>query len=66
MPDSLHPIVPDKPCAKCHQQPVTVATTTKYVTYYRCEACRHLWSEPHPEDFRPPDDTWAPLPDTDS
>jgi len=44
--DVIHPKVPDKHCPECERATVRVGTVTSHVTYYRCDACGHVWPEP--------------------
>jgi len=32
------------PCPKCKSPHVTIATTTDWFSYLRCEQCFHTWS----------------------
>ena len=47
MSDNLNerPDTSDTTCPHCASHTVRPATKTRYVTYYGCERCLHVWAE---------------------
>jgi len=45
---SERPDTSDKTCPHCSAHTVRLATKTRYVTYYGCERCQHVWPEQRP------------------
>ena len=47
MSDNLteRPAISCRTCPRCACHTVRLATKTRYVTYYGCERCQHVWPE---------------------
>ena len=51
-------VAPDKKCAKCNAEPVTISVETTFVRYFNCATCLHVWSEPRPPGSLPIKAIW--------